>query len=226
MFENLKAALRRLDFWLRDEEYYPASESRVYPLEEVEDDLFGDPNNNPDPIRTRAYWAVLRFWTNHWLCNPRDVLRKAKFAYQRLTRGWDDRAVWSVDYWLDSMMPDILRKLKEDKHGVPCGMFEGLPANEHGWHDKPEFEIAEKRWDAIMDKMIAGFEAHRRADEGLYEEELGPYPLYRPKGMPKGEWKRLEDERFRKSRELEERDRKIFEEGMALFAKHYGSLWD
>lgn len=229
MLEKLKVVLRRLDFWLRDEEFYPSSESYVS-RECVLDELFGDPNNNPDPIRTRVYWAIRRFWCNHWLCNWDTNFRKVKWAYQRVVRGWDDTAVWSIDYWLDEKMPDMLRKLKEDKHGVPMSMFDDLPMNEHGYHDEPEMEIASKRWDEVLDKMIAGFEASRRVKDATYEDAppvgLGPYPLYRPKGMPKDEWKQVQHEHFLKSEELRKRDEKIFEEGMALFVKHYWSLWD
>lgn len=220
---KLKSLMRRLDFYLRNEEFYPSNESRSHSI----DELFGDPNNEPpDPVRTRVYWAVRRFWANHWLCNWDNVYREVKFAYQRVVRGWDDRAVWSVDYWLDDKMPAILRKLKEDKHGVPSDMFDGLPMNDEGYHDKPEFAIAEARWDAIVDKMIAGFEASKRVKDRLYEEELGPYPLHRPKGMPKDEWKAVRDEHYRKGEELAKRDEAIFKEGMALFAEHYWSLWD
>src|SRR5271157_6140443 len=124
---KLISLMRRLDFYLRNEEYYPSGESRVRPLE---DDWMGDPNNNPDPLRTRVYWSVRRFWCNHWLCNWDTNYREVKYAYQRVVRGWDDRAVWSIDYWLDDKMPAMLRKLKEDKHGIPGDMFEGLPTKE------------------------------------------------------------------------------------------------
>jgi hypothetical protein len=223
MYQQLKALVRRVDFYLRNEEY--RSPDRDYVTQSI-DDLFGDPHNDPDPIRTRVYWAVVRFWKNHWLVNPSKLIFRTKCAYQRVVRGWDDTAVWSVDYWLDDMMPAILRKLKEDKHGVPMEMFDGLPMNDEGYHSEPEMEIASARWDVVLDKMIAGFEASRRVKDGTYEEELGPYPLYRPKGMPKDEWKAFQHERFLKSQELSKRDEAIFKEGMALFAEHYWSLWD
>lgn len=223
MHNSIKVALRRLDFWLRNEPYH---DPEVWVTHSI-DDLFEDPDN-PDPWRTRAYWGIRRFWANHWLANPRDVYWKGVYAYQRVTRGWDDRAVWSIDYWLDEKMPDMLRKLKTDKHGIPCGMFPSDAqyldadgnANEAGW------EIATKRWDETLDKIIAGFEASRRITEGLWEEELGEYPLRRPKGMDKGEWEKIKHERFLKSEELRKRDEAIFKEGMALFAEHYWSLWD
>jgi hypothetical protein len=222
MYPTLKALLRRVDFYLRNEPYSPPSDDfKLIPFE----DIF-DKDPKADPLRTRVYWAIRRFWSNHWLVNPRDVYRTVKFAHQRLTRGWDDRAVWSIDWWLDGIMPDMLRRLKKTKHGVPMSMFDGLRVNEHGYHDAPEYKIAEDRWDACMDKMIAAFEAHRRLDEGLYEEELGEYPLRRPDGVSKEEWKKVSDDRMKASRLLEERDQKIFEEGMKVFVEHYGSLWD
>jgi len=222
MYLTLKALLRRVDFYLRNEPYRPVSDDfKLIPFE----DIF-DKNPEIDPVRTRVYWAIRRFWINHWLCNPRDVYREAKFAYQRLTRGWDDRAAWSVDWWLDDKMPGILRRLKATKHGVPMSMFDGLPVNEHGYHDKPEYAIAEARWDACMDKMIAAFEANRRMDDGLYEKELGEYPLRRPKDMDKAVWEKVKHDRFLASEELRKRDEAIFKEGMALFAEHYWSLWD
>src|SRR5579863_6336610 len=168
MYPTLKALLRRVDFYLRNEPYRPVSDDfRLIPFEDIFDK---DPEK--DPVRTRVYWAIRRFWINHWLVNPRDVYREIKFAYQRLTRGWDDRAVWSVDWWLDRMMPDVLRKLKKDKHGTPMSMFptDAEYIREDGNPTETAHDIASARWDETLDKMIAAFEAHRRMDEGLYEE--------------------------------------------------------
>lgn len=223
MLTLLKTLYRRVDFYLRNETYRPPSEDFVCrPI----DDLFDNEDN--DPFRTRVYWGVRRFWTNHWLVNPRDVYYKFVYAYQRVTRGWDDRAVWSIDWWLDDKMPAMLRKLKEDKHGIPMSTFEGLPTeNNDGYtHTDETFKIAEARWDAILDKMIAGFEASRRMQNLTYEEELGEYPLRRPDGVTRESWKKVQHDRHLASEVLRERDQKIFKEGMALFVEHYSSLWD
>lgn len=223
MLTTLKTLLRRLNLWLRDKPYVPAGES----VSRSWDD-FLEEQRNPDPLRTRVYYAICGFWAHHWLCNPRQVYFSAKCAYQRLNRGWDDRVPWSVDWWMNGIMPDILRKLKEDKHGIPSSMFDGLPTKpDNEWEHTPEaYEIAQKRWDAILDKIIAGFEANQRAKEGLYEKELGPYPLYRPDGVSRDAWKKIGDDHFQKSRVLAERDQKIFEEGIKLFAEYYNDLWD
>lgn len=223
MLTKLKTLLRKLDCWLRDQPYVPAGEyvSRRW-------DDFLEEQRNPDPIRTRVYYAICRFWSYHWLCNPRQVWFSAKCAYQRLVRGWDDRVPWSVDWWMNGIMPDILRKLKKDTHGIPSSMFEGLETKpDESWnYTEGAYVIAQKRWDDILDKIIAGFEANQRAKEGLYEKELGDYPLYRPDGVSRDAWKETSHDRFQKSCDLAERDQKTFEEGMRLFAEHYNDLWD
>jgi len=85
---------------------------------------------------------------------------------------------------------------------------------------------AQARWDAIMDKMIAAFEASERMSDGIYEAELGDYPMGRPSGVSIDAWEAVKKSRFAAIRLLTERDQKIFEEGMALFVTHYHSLWD
>jgi len=82
-----------------------------------------------------------------------DFLREVKWAYQRVYRGWDDRVVWSVDAWLSEIMPDILRKLKEDKYGVPHEFFDD-PFSESS---EEEWSIAKEKWDNELDKMIVGY---------------------------------------------------------------------
>jgi hypothetical protein len=221
MFEKIKKGLVRLDCWLRNTT--PREECRTVPFES----LFEERH---DPIRTRVYWFAYRNGRRIWNA-PGNAVDEVRYAWQRVFRGWDDRAVWSIDYWLDAKMPAMLRRLKETKHGVPSSMFtpeDCIPQGE--WQGNPSEEGMKRagaRWDAIVDKMIAGFEASARVKEGLYEDELGPYPDWNPpEGVSKEEWKAQGDARFAASRLLEERDVKIHKEGMALFAEHYWSLWD
>lgn len=213
--------LRKLDSWLRNEPFRsPEEPYTTRPFE----DLFDNPDD--DPVRTRVYWAIRRFWNHHWLCNPRDIYYGCVYAYQRVTRGWDDRAVWSIDYWLDEKMPAMLRKLKVDKHGTPMSMFEKEDLDEDGCNPTDEGHVrAEARWNEVLDKMIAAFEASERMKHGTYPE-LGPYPLYRPAGVSREAWKKIGDDHFAASQLLQKRDEQIYEEGMALFVKHYHSLWD
>ena len=177
-----------------------------------------------------AYYAVRRFFLyNSWV-NPRRAHREIKWFIQRGRRGWADCDVWSLDNYLNGWLPSALRCLKEQKQGVPSSMFEPEDCIPEGdWRGNPSEEgmvRAEARWDAIMDKMIAGFEADERSQNGLYQEELGEYPMDRPSGVSADVWEKVKRDRFEAIEVLRERDRKIAEEGMALFIKNYQSLWD
>jgi hypothetical protein len=220
MFKTLLKGLAEVDAYLRNTTLKKDNE-----LIEWDHDYFFGPNH--DPIRTRVYWFV-RVWCGRIWEAPGNAYDYVKWFIQRGHRGWADRDTWGLHDYMSSWLPDALRHLKNTKHGIPMCVFEGLPTeNNDGYtHSKETFAIAEARWDAIMDKMIAGFEASQRIQEGLYEKELGPYPGRRPDGVTKAEYKKVLDDRYQAIRACEERDMKIFEEGMALFAKHYWSLWD
>lgn len=77
-------------------------------------------------------------WTFLWLC-----WRELQYAWQRIFRGWDDRVIWSIDWYLAEVMPVWIRRLKETKIGYPMGM-------------------EEDEWDKILDGIIEGFEAAYR----------------------------------------------------------------
>ena len=183
-----------------------------------------------DSWYSRVYWAIYRYFNYSPWGSPRRIYNETKFILQRARRGWADSDTWSLDGYLDSWMPAALRHLKEHKHGVPASMFVPEDSIVGGdWQGNPSEEgmvRAEARWDAIMDKMIEAFEASKRMSEGIYEAELGDYPMGRPSGVSIDAWEAVKESRFAAIRLLTERDQKIFEEGMALFVTHYHSLWD
>lgn len=49
----------------------------------------------------------------------RDVPRQIKWAHQRVFRGWDDRAVWSLDSHLTRVLGQQLIVMSEIAHGYP-----------------------------------------------------------------------------------------------------------
>lgn len=48
-----------------------------------------------------------------------DAARTVTFAWQRLTRGWDDRSLWSLDWYLCRTLGAQLTELAEISHGWP-----------------------------------------------------------------------------------------------------------
>ena len=65
----------------------------------------------------------LRYWTGYAYYRLRDkkreIPRQIKWAYQRVTRGWDDRAVWSLDTHLSLVLGQQLIKMADIAHGYP-----------------------------------------------------------------------------------------------------------
>lgn len=47
-------------------------------------------------------------------------IRHIRWAYQRVTRGWDDRALWSLDHHLARTLGAQLLWLADHGHGYPC----------------------------------------------------------------------------------------------------------
>lgn len=138
-------------------------------------------------------WIIIEYWKEEFI-----------FAWQRIFRGWDDRIIWSIDYYLAKMLPLWLEKLKQDKHGVPNIFFK--KEDEYVDSDgiltiKEEAMIrAEKEFDNVLDKISNGFKAYKRIqDECLYPE---------------------------KDKKLYYQFNKEFENGMDLLKKYFGTLWD
>lgn len=169
------------------------------------------------------YYPLYRTWKDY---NPAQLYREAVWFLQRGKRGWSDKDIWSLDWYLAGWLPDALRRLKETKHGIPSDMFEPEDCDADGNPSDEGMKVGEARWDSIMDEMIAGFEAYKRSKSGLYREQLGPYLLHRPEGTSKEAWRLLKDARFEKSQDLAKQDQAKFELGMALFVQHFSGLWD
>ncbi len=182
-----------------------------------------------EPQVARIVQFVSHFVTHIIPQRPRRIFQTIKWFYQRGRRGWADCDTWSLDWYLDRWLPEALRYLKAHKQGLPRAMFEGLPTKDNnGFCPTDEaFRIAQERWNSILDRMIAGFEAGQRMSEGLYRPELGPeLPWRRPAGVSADSWRKIEEDRDKAISKLSQRDQELFKEGMALFVEHYRSLWD
>ena len=84
---------------------------------------------------------------------------KVKWAYQRLTRGWDDRAVWDMDYYLAGLIPQLVKELKEKGHGFPSDM---VPEESIGEISEEVETAVREKWNAILDSIAEGFEEYNQ----------------------------------------------------------------
>jgi hypothetical protein len=143
--------------------------------------------------------SIYGFRTGHMLIHPLKILKytwyELTYAWDRVFKGYDQRVAWSIDMYLNEMMPIWLKELKDSKPGIPMVLFNKEDFDEMGCTTEGTDERVKKEFEEIIEKMIAGFEANAAMDK------LVP-----------------------SSSEYVEKE-KIWLEGMGLFVKYYNTLW-
>ena len=104
----------------------------------------------------------------HYLTHPWDFFEDCwynlKAAYQRVTRGFAYRDLYSIDNWFLDIMPEMLKEFRENLHSYP------------GDNEFPTFES----WTAYLEEMETHF---RNANENQkvqlneWEEDYLKYPM-------------------------------------------------
>lgn len=75
-----------------------------------------------------------------------DKKRQTKYINQLNRRGWSDMDIWDLDYTFAEFIVPRLKELKKNKFGI-ITVFEN-----------DDEKKTMKRWDAIFNEMIEGFE--------------------------------------------------------------------
>lgn len=108
---------------------------------------------------------------------------EVKYAWQRVVRGWDDTAPWSIDWYLAEQIPQLVEALKKHSMGIPTTILaEFTPIDNNYNYSDDDIKKAEEKWKAILDKIILGFESYPKlhylypGEEG-YEEHLFNFDL-------------------------------------------------
>jgi hypothetical protein len=135
---------------------------------------------------------------------------------------------FSADTTLAIIVAPLVKRVKADNHGVPVCF---LP-NDYNDHDPASLELASKKWDEILDKIIWAMEQIANCEPNSPE-------LTRAKGVTRKEghkrfWKRLEGELNETPEEeiawedYREKTRAYHirvQEGCELFGKYFQNLW-
>jgi hypothetical protein len=100
------------------------------------------------------------------------VFRQVKYAYQRVVRGWDDRAIWSIDYYLAKLIPELLKALKKSMPGIPLMAFSDEALKRSDNPTGKDVDAAQKKYFQVIDEIIAGFENYYNQDVSLDKDEL------------------------------------------------------
>jgi hypothetical protein len=152
---------------------------------------------------------------------------------------------WSLDHTLASIIYPALLQLKATKHGVPADFAEvgGEDYTDQDSFDfykdsqQESFEIACKRWDEVLDKMIWSFEQILKDNyDELYHHGKTEYDWIKSDKQfanpltgkmedtfqmvdkdPEAHWYDAEGHKLHEAR---------IQEGLELFGKYYQNLWD
>lgn len=73
--------------------------------------------------------------------------REEKYAKQRASKGYCDRDVWSIDWWMHDLMPKMLRELAN---------------NMHGWQPRLGYTYCSKTKSIIKTKKEITFKEHQK----------------------------------------------------------------
>lgn len=143
-----------------------------------------------------------------------------KSIYQKLRYGVSDQECWNLSNTFDEyILPRLKHFRKMKKISVPSLIVKSYPANKY------DIELAEKRWNEVLDEMIWTFEYI------IDNEKFNPIPmtniLFEKDNSFKN--KKTSDEEqliwdgyFERTNILNERKNK----GLHLFFTHFESLWD
>lgn len=153
---------------------------------------------------------------------------------------------WNLDHTLALIIYPALLQLKATKHGVPSEIIDDVGGESYVCQDSfdfykeshnDSFDLACKRWDVILDKMIWSFEQlikdeydskyhHGKSDwDWIESDKTYPNPItgkieptYQMVDKdPTSHWYDHVGHRLHEDR---------IQEGFELFGKYYRSLWD
>ena len=135
----------------------------------------------------------------------KNIPREIKWFFQRGTRGYSDKDVWSIDIWFKSIIIPMLEQLKETKQGHPIDM-------------------TEEEWNLTLNNMINYFKECTDfycSEKNEYEDE------YMSRIMSANEYdKLLADKWLKREEEIDKYKNKMKDKAFELFSKHFYSLWD
>ena len=147
-------------------------------------------------------------WYNKYFVRPlqrfiqtiKDFPSEAKWFYQRGSRGWSDRSVWSIDTWLVDNLTPMLERLKNNKLGTPVTMFRKKDGvDKYGNSTDEADRLAEHRWDNVLNEILYGLKCAKKLQDSDYDYN---------------------------DKELSKRLTKSSQRSFELIGKHLFSLWD
>lgn len=140
-----------------------------------------------------------RGWLKYWL-NPRTYTRAARWGYQRASRGYADCDLWSIDSFLCGVLVPGLKQFRNQTNSHPS-------------------DLTFEEWQAKVDVIIAGFQAHIDLQEG-------PPDRFFREVSNKDSWTGLELFDPEGEQAWRAELTAVQQAGLEMFVKWFGHLWD
>lgn len=118
------------------------------------------------PWYERVYYAVKR--------GVSGSIRNIKYGWQRVTKGYDDLAWWSMDMYLSELIVKLSKELRTNSHGVPVLIYSelGFTQAEDGGYSEEEQVSAKKLWDNILSEIEEGFNQYLEVDNCMLHPDF------------------------------------------------------
>lgn len=177
-----------------------------------------------------------------------------RWSRQRIVRGYSDCDIWDMYGYLQTLLPDMLQNLKDNRYGSPCFLGENY-TNDAGFLVN---DTCHAEWDKILDQMIflwketsedtcskknAYENEHSKAHSEFTEkygflgeklqtvEELeenrkrgGGGTVHFMDELP--EYKEISDKYREEERKLEQYRNECKDEALDMMKKNFFALWD
>lgn len=177
----------------------------------------------------------------------REIFNNFKYSWQRITKGYCDRDLWSIDDWFMKIMPDMLEQFKDTRNGSP-GCLGEFYTNDDGICCN---DSCHEEWDKILNEMIFLFREMNKetcSRKNIFQEEYDKIwrefeekcgvfgekldkdkqktmtRAYFPSDFP--EYKEISDKYLEYDMELEKYREECKDKALELFSKYYFHLWD
>jgi len=96
----------------------------------------------------------------------KECRRQVKWAWQRVFRGWDDRAAWNADGYFAKQISEIIGYFSEHKQSNPMVIYpEDYDVS--GENESLDIEMSEK-WKNILKEISEGFSLYEEACDCIY----------------------------------------------------------
>ena len=166
-----------------------------------------------------------------------------KWSHQRIWKGYCDYDLFSIDQWFMKIMPEMLRKLKETRHGSPVAI------NYHSHlvflNEEERSQEVHSEWDRTLDRMIfllGEMDEYSCTQQNSYEkeylavvEELREGPTEHSDGSSAfrfpdlqdyPEYRELGDNYHSEEKRLAQYRMDCKQEFFELFSTYFYDLWD